>query len=105
MDEPISPNPTSGTTSPSAADFAPLTRLVEGLMDADMLLAEDSSVLLEAIQAAHQSLDAGDAAAVRGHAARFVQTLEALVQTGKLDQADGRMVIEAVHQILDAPTG
>lgn len=89
------------TMSLYTADLIRLSRLVEGLMDADILLAEDAGALLEAIETAHRSLSEGGVEAVRQHVQRLVHLTEALVKTDALAPAEGRAVIIATDRILN----
>src|SRR6266536_3531101 len=72
-------------TPPSAAELLSLFRRVEGWIDGDLLLAEEGGALLAEIAAAGRARDAGDPAAVRRHTARFVRTLEMLIESRELD--------------------
>ena len=88
-----------------AAEFARLSLIVERLLDADLLLAEEGGALLAEIEAARQSLGEDDEAAVGWHTANFLRALEALVRSGRLGEEHGRAVIEGARRMLDAPAG
>ena len=81
-------------------DLARLFLLVERLLDADALLAEDSAALEAEVGEARQSLAEGDAEAARRHVECLALLTEALVQTDALDLADGRAVVETARRIL-----
>jgi hypothetical protein len=83
------------------AELSRLTRLVEGLLDADILLAADAGALLEAIETARQSLSEGGVEAARQHVERLARLTEALVQTDVLALAEGRAVILVTNRILN----
>jgi hypothetical protein len=87
-------------TPPSAGEFLPLFRRVEGWIDGDLLFAEEGGALLAEIAAAGRARDAGDPAAARRHAARFLQAVEALITSRELDAKDGRPALAAAREIL-----
>jgi hypothetical protein len=105
MNDRSTPHTAPDANSPSAADFARLHRIVEGLIDADLLLPEDGGTLLEVIEAAHRSLDGGAAGASRQHTRRIVLAIEALVQSGTLDEAHGRTALETARRMLNDAAG
>jgi hypothetical protein len=101
----IDPNPAPEATPPDAAKLVHLYRMVEGLLDADLLLAEEGGTLLKAITAARRARDRGDVAAARRHTTRFVLAMEGLVRDGLLDEAHGRGALEAARRMLNDTAG
>jgi hypothetical protein len=102
MNDPSAPNLAMDATPPGAAKFGRLFRLVEGLIDADLLLFDDGEALLAEIEVAGRALEEGDAAAVARHLARFIRTMTALMQSGLLEEAHGRAALEGARRMLDA---
>jgi hypothetical protein len=105
MDDPTHPNPAMDALPPSAAALAQLYRMVERLVDADYLLAEDGGALLVEIAAARGALDAGDVAAAHGHTRQFCEALEALVRSDLIEEAHGRSALAAARRMLGDPAG
>ena len=84
-----------------AAECARLSLIVQRWLDADLLLAEEGAALLAQVAEARRALDGRDAAAARRHTRRFVQVLDALVETGLLEEPRGRLALAAARQMLD----
>jgi hypothetical protein len=84
----------------SAAALARLTLLVERLKDAEILLVDEGAELLAEAEAARQSLEAGNPIAGRRHVEQVERVTEALMDSGALDRAEGREVIDAARRIL-----
>jgi hypothetical protein len=85
------------------ADLAHLSLMVARLLDADLLPTGEGGALLAEIEAARRSLNEEDEQAARWHTERFLLALEALLQSGLLDEADGRAGLESARRILEAP--
>ena len=105
MNEQHTPHAASTASTPSVADLTRLHRMVEGLIDADLLLAADGDPLLEMIEAARQARAAGDRAAVCRHTARCLRALEALIRSEGLDAADGRLALDSARRLLNIRAG
>lgn len=86
------------------ADLNRLSHLVEGLLDADILLDEDAGALLEAIETIRRALNAGDMEAARRHILQLGLVTEALVQTDALTMAEGQAVIQVADRLLNSET-
>jgi hypothetical protein len=93
MDELISPNPAAESTPAAASTFDHLYRWVEGLLDAEILLAEEGTPILKTVDLARRHQHKGEVEATRRHTARVVQAIEGLVGSGLLGEAHGRMAL------------
>src|SRR5437773_1626236 len=100
MNDRNTPNPVPDATPPDAAELVHLCRMVERLLDADLILAQDGEALLEAVAAACRSHGDGDIEAVCRHTARLLRALETLITSRELDAEDGRPALAAARQIL-----
>jgi hypothetical protein len=105
MDDPITPNSETDVIPGSAEELARLSRWVEGLLDADRLLVEESRELLEAIEAARQCYSLGDPEAARRHTTRLGLAIQALVRSGWIEPAHARVALEGVDRLLHDPAG
>ena len=83
-----------------ATEMNRLFLLLERLLDADALPAEDGAALQAQAAGAIRSLAEGDPEAARQHIESLTLFAEALVQTDALDLADGRAVIETARALL-----
>jgi hypothetical protein len=79
--------------------------MVVGLIDADLLLAEEGRGLLRVIDAARRALDRGATEDSCRHTGRFVRAMEAIVRDGRLDAAHGGAALAAARRMLEAPDG
>lgn len=105
MSDPMPPKLATDASVSSATEFARLHRIVQGLIDADLLLAEEGCGLLKVIDAAHWARDRGAAEDSRWHTRRFVRTMEALVRDGRLDAAHAGAALAAARGMLETSVG
>jgi hypothetical protein len=77
-----------------------LALLIERLLDAELLPDAEGAALLAEIEAAHQSLEAGDTETARRHIKQIARFTEALVEASVLALTDGQAVIEMARRIL-----
>jgi hypothetical protein len=92
------PDRAAGATPARATEFDRLYRLIEGLLDADMLLPEEGGALLEALDRARRCHREGDLKAAHRHWLRLGRAIESLVENGRLEGAHGRAVLVLVRQ-------
>jgi sec-independent protein translocase protein TatA len=92
------PDRAAGAAPARATEFDRLYRLIEGLLDADILLPEEGGALLEAIDRAHRCHREGDREAAHRHWLRLGLAIESLVENGRLEAAHGRAAIALVRQ-------
>jgi hypothetical protein len=88
--------PAAGSTPAPATEFDRLYRLIEGLLDADILLAEEGGALLEAIELARRCHREGDLEAADRHRIGLGRAIESLVQNGRLGETQGRTALALV---------
>jgi hypothetical protein len=100
MEYSITPNRGPHAGVPSAEELTQLARLVRGMVDADLLLAEDGGALLRSIETARVSLDEGDLEAAHRHLRQFCQEMQALAQSGRLKETDGHAALASARRIL-----
>ena len=81
-----------------------LTLLIQRMLDAEAICDMEGDALLTEAEAARRCLEAGDAEAARRHIREVARFMEALVQSGLLDAADGSAVIASAQGILSQPT-
>src|SRR5262249_48519856 len=93
------PDRVTGVAPARATELDRLYRLIEGLLDADMLLAEEGGALLEAIDRAHRCHREGDPEAAHRHWTRLDVAIESLVENGRLEEAQGRAALALVRQM------
>jgi hypothetical protein len=93
------PDRAAGATPARATEFDRLYRLIEGLLDADILLAEEGGALLEAIDQAHRCHREGDREAAHRQWLRLGLAIESLVENGRLEEAHGRAALALVRQM------
>jgi hypothetical protein len=93
------PDRAAGAAPARATEFDRLYRLIEGLLDADILLAEEAGALLEAIDRAHRCHREGDREAAQQQWRRLGLAIEALVENGRLEAAHGRAALALVRQM------
>jgi hypothetical protein len=74
-------------------------------MDADRVLLVDGSSLLAALERAQEGLTGENPAAARAGIAAFIARVEALINAGALEIADGRRPLEAARALLAARCG
>jgi hypothetical protein len=67
-------------------------------MDADLLLPQEGDALLQEIEGWCPPTDSDDAQ--RTHAERFIQALEAIMRTDRLDTSARQAVLETAHALL-----
>ena len=84
-----------------AANRVRLSRVIQRLMDADLIQPEEGSLLLELLTAAGDSYDRGERSAARDKASEFIQALDALAARRSLDPAHSRAAIELTGRFLD----
>lgn len=84
-----------------APDRAQCALMVQRLMDADLLLPEEGDALLAEIEAWNPPTDSDDAP--RTHADRFIEALEALMQTDRFDTSARQAALETAHALLHQP--
>jgi hypothetical protein len=87
---------------PPAAELCRLGLLVERLVDADLLLAEDGGVLLAMVRAGQRSAVEGDRPAVVAHVSGFARCLESLLPPGLPWTDAAQPALEMARQIVDA---
>jgi hypothetical protein len=104
MVDPIRPNPAVLTPAP-APTFDQLHRWVEGLLDGEILLAEEGVSLLESIALARRHQQAGEVEATRRYTTRVVQAIEKLVGSGFLGEAHGRVALALASPLLGDEPG
>jgi acyl carrier protein len=80
-----------------AVEFDRLFWLIEGFLDADILLSEEGSALLKQIDQARRRHREGDAEAARRDTARLIQRIEALIASGRLDAPHGRAALDMIE--------
>src|SRR5262245_63910740 len=80
------------------ARLEPVVRLLQRLLDAEILLPEEVEPLLAGAEAAVRSRIQGDEEAARPHLERLAREGEALVRAGLLDAADGCALAQAIRQ-------
>jgi hypothetical protein len=105
MDDPISPDPATNSTPISASTFDPLYRWVEGLLDADILLAVEGLAILKTIDLARRHYREGDVESTRRHTTRMGQAIEGLVGSGLLGEAHGRVALALTVRLLRDEAG
>jgi hypothetical protein len=93
------PDRAAGATPARATEFDRLYRLIEGLLDADILLAEEGGALLEALDRARQCHREGDLEAAHRHWIRLGRAIESLVENSRLEEAPGRAALALVRQM------
>jgi hypothetical protein len=86
--------------SPDSPDS--LALLIQRMMDAELLPDREGAALLAQADAACQSLEAGDREEARAHLARIAHRTKRLVRRDVLPPAEGRAVLQAVHQAVTA---
>jgi hypothetical protein len=86
----------------SSAELGRLNLLVERLIDADLLLAEDGAALLAMVCAGQRSAVEGDPPAVAAHVSGFARCLESLLPAGLPGAEAARPALETAKQIVDA---
>jgi len=79
--------------------------LLERLLDADALLAEDGAALQAQLAEARRLQAEGDLEAARRQVESLALFTEALVRTDALPPADGQAVIETARRILAEDAG
>ena len=94
------PDRAAGATPARATEFDRLYRLIEGLLDADILLPEEGRALLEAIDRAHRCHSEGDLEAAHRYWLRLVVAIASLVENGRLEEAHGRAALAILRQTL-----
>ena len=85
-----------------APDRVQWALIVQRLMDADLLLPEEGNALLTEIEAWNPPMDSADAQ--RTHADRFIEALEAIVQTDRLDASAKEAALKTARALLHQPT-
>jgi hypothetical protein len=90
MDDSLTPNRAADATPARATEFDRLSRLIERLQDADLLLPEEGAALLDAIEQARGFDHVGDREAAWRHLTRLQRAMEALVHRGRLEEGLGR---------------
>ncbi len=75
--------------------------IVQRLMDADLLLPEEGNALLEEITAWDLPMDGPDAEAT--DADRFIQALEAVLQTTRIEASARQPALKAARSLLHQP--
>jgi hypothetical protein len=78
----------------------PLSLIIQRLMDADLLLPEEGRALLSEIEAFDLTRDEAHEKRASEHSEPFLPSLEALLQTGRLDTSIAGKAQAIVHQIL-----
>jgi hypothetical protein len=76
--------------------------MVQRLMDADLLLPDEGNALLTRIEAWSPPTDSEDAQ--RTHAERFIEALEAIVQTDRLDASAREAALKTARTLLHQHT-
>jgi hypothetical protein len=84
----------------SLGSLGSLTLLIQRLLDAELLSDRDGVALLAQVDAARQSLEAGDQAEARAHLARIAHGTKRLIRRDVLPPDQGRAVVLAVHQAI-----
>jgi hypothetical protein len=91
------PDRAAGATPARATELDRLYRLIEGLLDADILLPEEGRALLEAIDRARRCHREGDLEAAHRHWLRLGLAIQSLVENGRLKEAHGRAALAIVR--------
>lgn len=99
MNDPDTPNSGNETGPRSPKELTGLTWWVEGLADADRLLAKDANALLHALAAMRGAMEGGEVQAARRHLQQFCRRITALVHRGMLEEAPGRAALEAARHL------
>lgn len=86
--------------SSSAADFVRIQLVVQRLLDAEVLNAQDGAALMAEAGTGRRFVEGGDADSARRQAERLANMTVTLVGSGALDLLDGRAVIETVGALL-----
>jgi hypothetical protein len=92
------PDRAAGATPAPATEFDRLYRLIEGLLDADILLPEEGGALLEALDRARRCHREGDREAAHRQWLRLGLAIQSLVENGRLEEAYGRAALALVRQ-------
>jgi hypothetical protein len=79
--------------------IAHLQQSVQGQIDGDQLLPADGSSLLALLERAMEGLSVRNAGAARAEIEAFVCRVQALMDGGVLDAADGRPLIEGAAPV------
>jgi hypothetical protein len=87
--------PDSAAADGARAAMAPLQQSVQALIDGDRVLPADGSSLLALLERALEGLGAENARAARPGIEAFIGRVEALIEAGMLEAADGHPQIEA----------
>jgi hypothetical protein len=82
-----------------AADIARLSLMIERLLDAELLLAEEGAALLAEVEAASRLLEEGDAETAQRHIHRVVLYTEELLRSEGLDTAQVQALRETTTLI------
>jgi hypothetical protein len=82
--------------------IAPLRQGVLAWMDADRVLPADGSSLLAALDRALAGLTGENALAARAELEAFIAQVQALIEAGVLEIADGHPPLETARTILTA---
>lgn len=85
------------------AEITRLSLLIERLLDAERLPDREGAILLRKMDAARQSLEAGELEMARSHLEQIALFTDTLTQTGTLARADGRAILQAANDILNVP--
>ena len=86
--------------APNSVDIHRLTRTVQRLMDADLVLPDEAGALVEEIEASARSPDEAVSERARENDEPLYLTLEALVRTDRLDASIGEKAQAIVRRIL-----
>ena len=81
-------------------DAARLMLLVDRLLDAELLPAEEGAAMQQQADTARRSLAMGDEGAARIQYEQFTRFTEALISRDALDAADGRAIVETARRIV-----
>jgi hypothetical protein len=86
--------------SSSAADFVRIQLVVQRLLDAEVLNAQDGAALMAEAGTGRRFVEGGDADSAFWQAERLAILTVTLVGSGELDVLDVRAIIETVGGIL-----
>jgi hypothetical protein len=98
-------HPDSAAAEGARAAIASLQQSVQAWMDADRVLPADGSSLLAALERALEGLTVQNPAAARAGIAAFIGRVEALIEAGALEAADGRRPLQTARALLAARCG
>jgi hypothetical protein len=87
------------------AALAPLQQSVQALMDADRVLPADGSSLPAMLDRALEGLTRENASAAWAGIEAFIAQVQALIQAGVLEAADGRQPLEMARAIKEGFDG